>query len=122
MAAGAPVDVPGPHHSIMAGLNCGAPSLLAFPSVAGSFAAFVAIDDEWAIDAMRELDRYGIEAGETGGAGLGGLRASFAECPPVVEALGLGTDSSVLLICTEGATDPAFFEQIVGHPPSDAST
>ena len=121
VAAGRPVDVPGPHHSIMAGLNCGAPSLLAFPSVAGSFAAFVAIDDEWAIDAMRELDRYGVEAGETGGAGLGGLRAALGECPAVVEALGLGPHCSVLLICTEGATDPALFEKVVGHPPASAA-
>jgi diaminopropionate ammonia-lyase len=121
VAAGHPVDVPGPHHSIMAGLNCGAPSLLAFPSVAGSFAAFVAIDDPWAIDAMRELDRYGIEAGETGGAGLAGVRAALAECPEVVEALGLGPEASVLLICTEGATDPVAYERIVGHPPAGSA-
>jgi diaminopropionate ammonia-lyase len=117
VAAGEPVDVPGPHHSIMAGLNCGAPSLLAFPSVSGSFAAFVGIDDRWAVDAMRDLDRFGVEAGDTGGAGLGGVRAALAECPAVVEALGLGPGASVLLICTEGATDPAFYESVVGHPP-----
>ena len=79
--AGHPVDVSGPHHSIMAGLNCGAPSLLAFPSVAGTFAAFVGIDDSRACGAMRELDRYGIEAGETGGAGLGGVRAVLSGSP-----------------------------------------
>ena len=64
--------------------------------------------------------RYEVEAGETGGAGLGGVRAALAECPGVVEALGLGPDASVLFICTEGATDPAFFEKIVGHPPRNA--
>ena len=121
VAAGEPVDVPGPHHSIMAGLNCGAPSLLAFPSVSGSFTAFVGIDDEWAVGAMRDLDRYDVEAGETGGAGLGGVRAALAECPGVVEALGLGPDASILFICTEGATDPAFFEKVVGHPPRNAT-
>lgn len=119
--AGHPVDVPGPHHSIMAGLNCGAPSLLAFPSVAGTFAAFVAIDDSRACDAMRELDRYGIEAGETGGAGLGGVRAVLSGSRAVTDALGLGPDASVLLICTEGATDPVAYEQIVGHPPTSAT-
>ena len=105
--AGHPVDVPGPHHSIMAGLNCGAPSLLAFPSVAGTFAAFVGIDDSRACDAIRELHELGIEAGETGGAGLGGVRAVLSGSPAVTDALGLGPDASVLLICTEGATDPA---------------
>ena len=122
VAAGHPVDVPGPHHSIMAGLNCGAPSLLAFPSVAGSFAAFVAIDDSRACDAMRELDRYDVEAGETGGAGLGGIRAVLSGSPSVAEALGLGPEASVLLICTEGATDPVAYERIVGHAPPSAPT
>ncbi len=120
-AAGHPVDVPGPHHSIMAGLNCGAPSMLAFPPVAGSFTAFVGIDDSRACDAMRDLDRFGIEAGETGGAGLGGLRAVLAGPPAVRQALGLGPETSILLICTEGATDPAAYERIVGHPPTSAT-
>ncbi len=120
-AAGHPVDVPGPHHSIMAGLNCGAPSMLAFPPVAGSFTAFVGIDDSRACDAMRDLDRFGIEAGETGGAGLGGLRAVLAGPPAVRQALGLGPETSILLICTEGATDPAAYERIVGHSPTSAT-
>jgi hypothetical protein len=38
----------------------------------------------------------------------------------VARALDLGPDASVLLICTEGATDPAFYEQVVGHPPRSA--
>jgi diaminopropionate ammonia-lyase len=120
VAAGHPVEVPGPHRSIMAGLNCGAPSMLAFPAVDGTFSAFVAIDDDRARDAMCELDRYGIEAGETGGAGLAGLRYVLSEAPAVAEALGLGPTTSVLLICTEGATDPDAYARIVGHRPTSA--
>ena len=37
---------PGPHRSIMAGLNCGLASMLALPTVTATFDAFVAVDDD----------------------------------------------------------------------------
>jgi len=114
-AAGHPVEVPGPHPSIMAGLNCGIPSLLALPAVAGTYTAFVGIDDSRACDAVRELDRYGIEAGETGAAGLAGLRAVLGGPTAVRDALGLGPASRVLLLDTEGATDPEVHARVLGH-------
>ncbi len=73
MEAGEIVTVPGPHDSIMAGLNCGRPSLVAWPIVSRGIDAFLAISDERAREAMRALARLGIVAGETGGAGLAGL-------------------------------------------------
>lgn len=118
VAAGGPTVVPGPHDSIMAGLNCGAPSLLALPLVAARFDAFVAVADEAARRAMRDLDRAGVEAGETGAAGLAGLREALTGPAEVRAALGLGPDATVLLINTEGATDPVAYERIVGHPPA----
>jgi diaminopropionate ammonia-lyase len=116
MEAGAVVTIPGPHDSIMAGLNCGTPSIVAWPWVSKGFDAFVAIGDERARAALRAFDRAGIVAGETGAAGAGGL-AEVLEDPAARERLGLGPNSRVLLICTEGATDPAAYERIVGHAP-----
>ena len=65
---------------------------------------------------MRILADEGIVAGETGAAGLAGL---LEVCDgPLKERLGLGSGSKVLLLCTEGATDPAAYERIVGRPPA----
>jgi diaminopropionate ammonia-lyase len=73
--AGHMVEVPGPHDSIMAGLCCGIPSLVAWPIISEGIDIFAAIDDEWAGEAMRELARAGVVSGETGSAGLAGLLA-----------------------------------------------
>jgi diaminopropionate ammonia-lyase len=116
--AGEMVSVPGPHTSIMAGLNCGTPSPIAWPLLHDGVDLWVAIEDEWARRAMRALARVAVRAGETGAAGLGGLLA-LLEAPNAGEArahLQLGTDSRVLLIVTEGVTDPAMYREIVGAP------
>ncbi len=111
--AGHPVEVPGPHDSIMAGLNCGTVSIVAWPVVSAGVDIFIAIADDAAEQAMRDLDAVDIVAGETGGAGLAGLRAlvESGQGPP------LGA-MSALVICTEGATDPDAYERIVGHAPA----
>jgi diaminopropionate ammonia-lyase len=118
--AGHPVIVPGPHTSIMAGLNCGTPSRLAWPLVERGLDVLVAIDDERAREAMRMLARAGIVAGETGAAALGGLLAlrDGRHGPQVIKAAGLRPDARILVISSEGATDAAAYEQIVGHPPA----
>ena len=113
MEAGAPVTVEGPHDSIMAGLNCGRPSLVAWPLVSRYFDVFVAIDDDPARDAMRALASSGIVAGETGAAGLAGLMELLGSGEPAT-VTGIGHDSAVLLLSTEGATDPAAYERTVG--------
>ncbi|HEX5547181.1 MAG TPA: diaminopropionate ammonia-lyase, partial [Ktedonobacterales bacterium] len=71
--AGQMVEIPGPHTSIMAGLCCGVPSLVAWPIISRGIDVFVAIDDEWAREAMRALASAGVVSGETGAAGLAGL-------------------------------------------------
>jgi diaminopropionate ammonia-lyase len=112
--AGHLVEVPGPHDSIMAGLNCGLASLLALPTVAAAFDAFVAVDDDRCRAAIRSLAGEGLDVGETGAAALAGLTA-------VVEdhrsELPLPASATVLLLATEGVTDPVNFERIVGRPP-----
>ncbi len=56
-----------------------------------------------------------IVAGESGAAGLAGLLALLEEprLAPAKEFLRLGHATSVLVINTEGATDPVGYERIV---------
>jgi diaminopropionate ammonia-lyase len=112
--AGHVVEVPGPHRSIMAGLNCGLASMLALPTVAAGFDAFVTIDDDRCRDAIRSLAAAGLDVGETGAASLGGLMALRAEH---AAELPIPAQAIVLLLVTEGVTDPVNFERIVGRPP-----
>jgi diaminopropionate ammonia-lyase len=60
MEAGEIVSVPGPHDSIMAGLNCGRPSIVAWPIVSAGIDAFIAVPDERAREAMRALARAAL--------------------------------------------------------------
>jgi diaminopropionate ammonia-lyase len=102
--------------SIMAGLNCATPSLVAWPLVSEGIDVYVAVPDERVPEAMRLLARDGIVAGETGAAGLAGMLA-LADEPSLGAArseLGLGPDTRVLLLCTEGATDPDAYRRLVG--------
>jgi diaminopropionate ammonia-lyase len=113
--AGERISIPGPHRSIMAGLNCGIPSATAWPLVSQGIDLFVAIDDEYAAAAMRALAAAGVVSGETGAAGLGGLLAILrgAEAPRIRDELGVGQASSVLVLSTEGATDPEAYARTV---------
>jgi diaminopropionate ammonia-lyase len=117
--AGHVVEVPGPHDSIMAGLNCGLASPLALPTVAAAFEAFVAIDDDRCRSAMRALAGEGLDVGETGAAALAGLTAVSDEHR---SELPLPPGATVLLLVTEGVTDPANWERIVGRPPRRLGT
>jgi diaminopropionate ammonia-lyase len=112
--AGHVVEVPGPHRSIMAGLNCGLASLLALPAVTAGFDAFVAIDDDRCRAAIRALADAGMDVGETGAAALAGLTAVVEDH---AAALPLPAGATVLLLATEGVTDPVNFERVVGRPP-----
>jgi diaminopropionate ammonia-lyase len=108
--AGEIVEVPGPHDSIMSGLNCGIASPLAWPLVSGGIDAFIAIDDERARAAMRALARDRIVAGECGAAGLAGLMTwhdRFA---------GDFSGKRAIVISTEGATDPEAYDRVVNGP------
>ena len=118
--AGEMIEVAGPHHSIMAGLNCGRPSPVAWPTVSYSYDWFTAIDDDVARLGMRELAADGIVSGETGAAATGAILALTANGTSIdAGELGLHPDATVIAISTEGATDPAEYERIVGHPPAE---
>ncbi len=100
----------GPLDTIMAGLACGEPSLLAWQELERAAFAFVAIPDEAAVGAMRTLAGLGIVSGESGAAGLAGFLQAAADPGP----LGLDPTSRVLLFSTEGATDPALYARLTG--------
>ncbi len=117
--AGQLTEVAGPHESIMAGLNCGLPSPLAFPLLRAGMDTLIAIDDGRAEQAMRDLYEAGVEAGESGAAGLAGLTAAVDEGHG--PEIGLVPDATVLLLCTEGATDPEAYREIVGSVPAGAA-
>ena len=68
----------------MSGLNCGIPSLLAWPIVRDSADVFLAIEDSWALEAMRAYHRHGVVAGESGAAALAGLLALLRDDALVV--------------------------------------
>lgn len=99
-------EIPGPQTSIMAGLNCGTPSQIAWPDMQHGFDAFATATDDDAREAMRLLARDSVVSGESGAAGLAGLLAHR-------DALGLTSDDVVLVFSTEGATDQAAYEEIM---------
>ena len=113
---GTPTLVPGPHTSSMAGLNCGLPAQLAWPTVVAGTDIFVAISDDYTERAMRALADVGIVAGESGAAGLAGLLAlvETGNAAEIARA-GLTAQSCVLVINTEGATDPSNYRRVVGQ-------
>jgi diaminopropionate ammonia-lyase len=110
---GEPTAIPGDLDTLMAGLACGEPSLLAWHELDRAAAAFMAIPDEAAVATMRLLAARGIVAGESGVAGLAGLLLAAAD-PAARETLGLGPASRVLAFSTEGATDPELYARLVG--------
>jgi diaminopropionate ammonia-lyase len=114
VGAGHVVEVPGPHRSLMAGLNCGLASMLALPTVTATFDALVAVDDDICRRAIRAHAEAGMDVGETGAAALAGLMAVVDDHR---DELPIPATATVLLLATEGVTDPASFERIVGRPP-----
>ena len=111
--AGEPIAIAGDLDTIMAGLACGEPSLLAWQELGRAAAGFMAVPDEAAVDCMILLKNHGMVAGESGVAGLAALLLAAAD-PAARQALGLDADSRVLLFSTEGATDPALYDALVG--------
>ena len=116
--AGRPVVVTGNLETVMAGLACGEVSPLAWEIVDADAAAYAAVDDRFAIEAMRVLARPfagdpPIVAGETGASGLALLLAAKGH-DETWRSLDLDEASRVLLIGSEGDTDPEIYRRIVG--------
>ena len=108
---GEATSIAGDLDTIMAGLACGEPSLLAWQELDRAATAFMAVPDEAAIACMRLLAGQGIVSGESGVAGLAGCLLAAAD-PAARETLGLD-GARVLAFSTEGATDPAIYDEYV---------
>jgi diaminopropionate ammonia-lyase len=117
--AGAPVTVPGDLDTLMAGLACGEPSLLAWQELERSAFAFCSVTDDSAVACMKVLAarKPPVVAGESAVAGMAALLLAAAE-PFARAALAIDDTSRVLLFGTEGATDAEVYARLVGHAPS----
>jgi diaminopropionate ammonia-lyase len=91
--------------TIMAGLNCGTPSSLAWPYLRAGLDGAVAVTDAESAAALRELADDGIAAGPCGAAALADARAALTGKGADARraALAIGPDATVVLTCTEGA-------------------
>ena len=115
--AGKPTAVEGDLDTIMAGLACGEPSIIAWPILEGGVSAFITIPDETALEVMRLLASGDagarLVAGESGVAGLAGFLVAAAK-PEWRAALGIDETAVVVFFGSEGDTDPELYKQIVG--------
>ena len=124
--AGRPIAVTGDLDTVMAGLACGEVSPLAWEIVDAVASAYVVVDDRFALDAMRALAAPApgdpaIVAGETGASGLAALLAA-KDHADIWQTLGLDGRSRVLLIGSEGDTDPEIYRQIVARAAGGVAT
>ena len=73
--------------------------------------------DERAREGVRDLAIDGIVAGEAGAAGVGGLIELLAGswASSMHDFLNIGRSTRVLVLATEGATDPAAYARTVGQ-------
>ena len=102
----------------MAMLECYEPSLVAWRILVRAADAFMTVEEGDAVAVMNRLARPAagdpaIVAGESGGAGMAGVIRAAAD-PETRAALGLDAGARVLVINTEGATDPARYRELVG--------
>jgi diaminopropionate ammonia-lyase len=102
LAADRPISVDTSEPTIMAGLNCGTVSAIAWPAIRGGLDAAVAVTDEQASAAMQQFHELGMPAGPCGGAALAGVRQALRDADHRA-TLAITGDSVVVLISTDGA-------------------
>ena len=112
----------GSQDTLMAGLNCGTASPLAWDILSVSVDLFISIPDIYAVRAMQNLyfpfkNDTQVFAGESGAAGLGGLLAlaNDESLQEAKEKIGLNEKSRVLIFNTEGVTDPDIFDELISR-------
>ncbi len=117
--AGRPVHIDGSLDTVMAGLSCGEPSLIAWPLLAAGTHYFMRLGDATALATMRRLavGEHGdtpVVGGESGVAGLAGLLAVCND-GETARRLRLDARARVLVFGTEGDTDAELYTRIVGE-------
>lgn len=121
-AAGEPVALSGDVDSLMAGLSCGEVSRLAWDLIAPALDAVIAMPDDVVAPMMRLLakapsgDRP-IVAGESAIAGLAGAILAAGDAKASGQ-LGLNGDSRIVVVGSEGDTDPDNYHRLVGISPN----
>ena len=119
-ADGDPHDISGEMPSIMAGLACGEPNRLAWPILRDHADLYFRVSNEIAASGIRALasprrSDPSIVAGESAAGGIGILLAGRHDlnARSSWDALGLDADSRVLVVSTEGDTDPGHYRRIL---------
>jgi len=125
VAAGRPIVIEGSTDTFMACLAAGEVSPVAWDILKGGLDDVIALPDEAAMAAMKLLatGQNGdppIVAGESGAAAAAGLVAAALD-PALRATLGLDRAARVLVIGSEGATDPATYERVVGRRAEDVA-
>ena len=118
---GRPAPSLGRQDSIMAGLNCGSVSLAAWPTVRRGVELFMTVTDRFAMEAMRRLARPAGRIRRSWPANRG--PRAWPDCWRCLQAPGaspvqrsflrLGPATRLLVINTEGATDPEGYRRVV---------
>lgn len=103
--------------TIMAGLNCGTPCGITWPTIRDRASFYCACTDEVSKDAMRELacfpnEKERVVAGECGAVTYGILKEIIKD-NSMKREMGINEESIILLISTEGDTDPEEYATIV---------
>ena len=101
--SGKPQSVP-TSTTVMAGLNCGTISTLAWPYVKNGLDGAISITDHQDIVAAKDLAKLGVLAGPCGASGLAALRNIFLgpDSRKNKELLGINQESTVVILITEG--------------------
>ncbi|RSL99242.1 hypothetical protein CEP52_009869 [Fusarium oligoseptatum] len=100
--------------TIMAGLNCGVPSTIAWDLLKDGVDASVTVSDFESHRAALHLQSQGVEAGPCGAASLAALRRLT---PSDKQTLGLNDKSVVVLFCTERNRDYDIPRDVSGDDP-----
>lgn len=114
---GAATNVAIEEETLMAGLSCGEPSELAWEILSQEASNYLTIPEALVGPSVRLLAKplegdTAIEAGESAVAGLAALIAARTD-ENLSRNLGLDENSRVLLIGSEGITDPEIFKMIM---------
>ena len=119
---GKPHAVKGDLDTIMAGLACGVPNPISWKILRDIPSGYISCADFLAANGMRILANPlrgddAVEAGESGAIGVGVMDALATNeaFQGLKEALGIGSDATLLCFNTEGATDPVNYREVIWH-------
>ncbi|MDP2572538.1 diaminopropionate ammonia-lyase [Vibrio penaeicida] len=115
--AGEPVTVHGSLETLMAGLACGEVSSLAWEILAEGANDFLTLSEDAIPQTMKmlasgESHSEKIEAGESAVPGLAAVLIARSDTE-LAKTIELNSDSRVLVIGTEGATDPDLYKTLI---------